>query len=173
MKQSIFAALAVLLTAAGSVDARETSAHVHGAARMQVAVEGNTLELELISPLDSLLGFEHAPRNEQQRKSVQAMSEKFRKPETLIVPTAAARCTSGPAHVTSPFTDASNSKQEDSHAELEAVITFQCASPSALKGLEVRLFEAFPHLHRLQVQMVGPRGQSASTLTPKRRALSW
>ncbi len=64
-------------------------------------------------------------------------------------------------------------KEEDGHAELEALITFQCESPSTLKDLDVKLFNAFPPLHRLQVQMVGPRGQSATTLTPKRHVLSW
>jgi hypothetical protein len=177
MKHTLSTVLAILLTAAGSADARETGAHVHGAAKMQLAVDGNTLELELISPLDSLLGFEHAPRTGKQRNAVHAMTEKFRKPESLFVPTAAARCTAGPAQLTSPVTNGDmppkERKQEDGHGELEAVITFRCESPSALKDLDVKLFEAFPQLHRLQVQIVGPRGQSAATLTPKRRVLSW
>lgn len=171
----MLAAFAVALAASGSASASETGAHVHGTAMMQLAADGNTLEIEFISPLDNLLGFEHAPRNDKERQAVQAMSEKFRKPASLFVPTAAARCTSSPAQLTSPVTNAASKPpgKDSDHAELEAVITFRCDSPSALKEIDVRLFEAFPQLHRVQAQVIGPRGQSAATLTPKRRVLSW
>ena len=55
--------------------AHEPGPHVHGVASLQVAVDGNTLTLNLESPLDNVLGFEHAPRSEKQKAAVRSMDE--------------------------------------------------------------------------------------------------
>jgi len=66
-------------------------AHVHGAARLQVAVDGNTLNLQLETPLASLVGFEHAPRTNQQKQALQAMAERLRQAGEIFTPTPAGR----------------------------------------------------------------------------------
>lgn len=155
--------------------AHGSKAHVHGNAEMQVVVDGDAVEIALQSPLNSLVGFEHAPRNEKQRKALQAMEQRFHSPALLFVPTAAAQCQSQPVELITPFKleATSKSQPQNEHAELEASIRFQCANPAALKGMEVRLFEAFPKLHRIDVQMITGSGQAATRLTPKRRKLQW
>lgn len=173
MKPAVFA-LTALLAMAGGAAARD--AHVHGTASLQIAVEGNTLEIGFVSPLDDLLGFEHAPRDDRQRQAVQAMVGHFSNPGALFLPTGAAGCTAGQAELDSPLTNAARPGQRRNggeHAELEATIVYRCATPSALKGLEVRLFDAFPRLQRIQAQVAGPRGQSAATLSRSRRSLAW
>jgi hypothetical protein len=136
------------------------------------------LQLDLDTPLDNLLGFEHAPRNEKQRQSVSAMVEKLNKPGLLFVTTAAARCTPASAHLESPVTDANsgrkdNEDQAGGHADMEAQWNFSCEAPAALRSIEVRLFDVFPGLHNLDVQLVSPRGQSGAKLTTTARTLSW
>lgn len=154
--------------------AQASKAHVHGNAAMQVVVDGNTVEIALQSPLDSLVGFEHAPRNERQRNTLLAMEERFRSPVSLFVPTEAARCHAEPAELVMPFTGkVAKSHHRDEHAELEATVRFQCKNPSALKEVEVKLFDVFPKLHRVDVQVVSGRGQAAVRLTPKQRHLQW
>jgi hypothetical protein len=153
-------------------------AHVHGNADMQVVVEGKTIEIELQSPMESLVGFEHAPRNDKQRKAIQAMEERFRSPAALFVPTAEAKCSADPVEVVLPFKSASeHGKHEkhgkDVHSELKATVRFQCENPSALKGMEVKLFEVFSKLHRVDVQTVSSSGQTAARLTPKQHNLQW
>jgi hypothetical protein len=54
-------ALAAALTIVNPV-AHAEKAHVHGAAELNVGVENDTLRIALESPLDSLLGFERAPK---------------------------------------------------------------------------------------------------------------
>jgi hypothetical protein len=177
MNHAVFPLVAALLVTTAAASAQGGHAHVHGVATMHATLEGDTLELELISPLDNLLGFEHQPRDDRQRKQLKAMADRFRTPQTLFAPTAAARCSAGPAELTSPLTGngatTAGHKDHASHAELEAVIRFRCESPAALKDLEVSVFDAFPGIRRLDVQMAGPRGQSAATLTARQRRLSW
>lgn len=181
----IFASAGVIIAIIGMPTlAHAGKAHVHGNAEMQVVVEGKTIEIALQSPMDSLVGFEHAPRNDKQRKAIQGVEERFRSPSTLFVPTAEAKCSASPAEVVLPFGAGSGHEKHDKHdkhdkhgkdvhSELEATVRFQCENPSALKGMEVKLFEAFPRLRRVDAQVVSGSGQAAARLTPKQRNLQW
>jgi hypothetical protein len=68
-------------------------AHVHGVATLQLALDDSLLHLNLSSPLDSLLGFEHQPRTEKQKTAVRHMADQLHQAERLFQPTVAARCT--------------------------------------------------------------------------------
>ncbi len=80
---------------APATDAVAQRTHEHGAARLDVSVDAQTLTIRLESPLDNLVGFESAPKSEQQRTTVRRMAERFHRPQDLFQPTAAAACTPG------------------------------------------------------------------------------
>ncbi len=164
------AALAVF---SASAPAHEPGAHVHGAARLDAVVDGGTLTLSLESPLDSLLGFEHMPRTEKQRAAVRAMAEKLAKTEKLFVPSPAAQCVPQAAKLESPLLEAGNQDAKAGHLDIAGEYVFRCARPEALRDIEVRLFEPFPRLRRLDVQAATPHGQAAARLTPSKRRIAW
>ncbi|KRB67869.1 DUF2796 domain-containing protein [Noviherbaspirillum sp. Root189] len=159
-------ALFALLCVTGSAIAGEV--HQHGVAQMTAAIEGNTATIEFTSPLENLIGFEHAPRNDKEHKMVQALKEKFHKPESLLTPTAAADCRADPVDLELP-----GDHESDGHAELHATIMYRCKSPAALKEINLRLFDVFPGLGRVKVQLAAPGRQSAVELSRKRPSLSW
>lgn len=175
MKQTFFAVAMAFV--ALSAQAHGSKAHVHGHASMQVAVEGKEIIIDWQSPMDSVVGFEHAPRNEKQRQAIQAVEDQFRSPGKMFIPTADAKCTAQPAEVKLPFksggASAEDKRDKEVHSDLEAAIRFECENPAALKGMELKLFDAFSRLQRVDVQAIGPRGQSAARLTPKQRLLQW
>src|SRR5882724_8866607 len=82
-----------LLCLAGDAGAQEQHAHVHGVAKLEVVIEGNSLNLHLDSPLENIQGFEHAPRNDQERKIARTMADKLHDGGQVVVPTPDARCT--------------------------------------------------------------------------------
>jgi hypothetical protein len=163
-------ALAVAL--ATPAYAHEHHAHVHGVAKLEIAVEGGSLSLHLESPLEGVLGFEHAPGNDQERAAVAAMRRKLADGGKLFAPTTAAQCTLKSVQVEAPTLDAKPVVGEV-HGDLDADFLFTCAQPARLTGLEVRLFEAFPKLRRIDAQVVSGKGQSAMRLSSKMRFLSW
>lgn len=171
--------LAVSLMSLGFCTAAYAAPHVHGAAALQIAIDGKEVEVTLTSPLESLLGFERAPRNDKEQKAVQKMMEQLNNSAGWLIPSAAARCTPAKPQIHAPALDSKQHKPHDhgkhgeEHAELEAVISFQCAEPAALRTMEVRLFEAFPHLRRLQAEVAAPGKQAAAKLTRERSVLSW
>jgi Protein of unknown function (DUF2796). len=85
----VLAACAVLLTAA---PAFAHGAHEHGVARLNVAVDGSTVDIDLESPLANPLSFEHAPSTPEQRQAVQDMAVNLHRAENIFVFPAAAQC---------------------------------------------------------------------------------
>jgi hypothetical protein len=159
--------------AAVSLGAHAGQAHVHGVATLDVAIEGNRLTLDFSSPLDNLVGFERAPRNDKEKARVAQLLERLRKPEDLFVPSAAARCKTGPVKIDAPVLDAPAKAPKGEHASLAVMVEFRCGEPQKLADLRVMLFDAFPNVKRIDAQVVGARKQSATRLTSGNRVLSW
>jgi hypothetical protein len=148
-------------------------AHEHGVAKLDVAIEGNTLTVALESPLDSLLGFERAPRTDAERKAAADMLARLRSGGALFKIDAAAQCTLIKAEVTAPVLEAAGKAPvaataakaaESDHADLSASYEYTCAQPLQLRTLELDLFDAFKRMQRIEVQVAGAQGQSKMTL---------
>ena len=175
---------AAALVACFAASAAEPGAHVHGAAELRVTVDGNQLDIALESPLDNVLGFEHAPRTDPERGAVRAMAAKLRQAQNLFAPTAVAQCTLSSVQLESAAlapellgepkpAQPEAKKDEDGHADLDASFGWRCAAPEKLTGMDVRLLQAFPGFRKLNVQVVGPRGQSSTVLSPSERTVRW
>jgi hypothetical protein len=161
--------------------------HVHGVAALDVVVDGSSLELSLDSPLDNLVGFEHAPANENETQAIRAMVQRFSRAQELFAPTPAAQCVVKSVQLSSAALDAqllaaagvsapprnAAHHDEDGHADLDARIVFRCERPQDLKRLEARIFGAFPGMVQLDVQVVTPARQSAAKLTAKSNGLDF
>lgn len=174
--------LAVFFMSLGFCMAAYAAPHVHGAATLQIAIDGKNVGVTLISPLESLLGFERAPRNDKEHQAVQKMMMQLNNPAVWLIPSAAARCTPAKPQVNAPALESKrhkshghgpHEKHDEEHAELEVIISFHCAEPAALRTMEVRLFDAFPRLQRLQAEVAAPGKQAAANLTRERNVLSW
>ena len=68
-----FAFAAALLAAAPFLpaEAQQQHAHVHGQIKLDVAVDGPTVVIDMASPLDNIVGFERAPKTDAEKKSVE------------------------------------------------------------------------------------------------------
>lgn len=168
----VAAVIAVLPLMPFNAIAGAGEAHVHGRAQVEIALDGPVMQLALKSPLESLVGFEHAPRTPAQQRAMRDMVAAFRQPAQLFAPTAGAQCKAEPAEVAAP-TAVGTAHAHSEHAEMETTFTFRCLVPTALRSVNFDIFNVFPRLQRIDVQLVGPKGQTAATLTPKRRSLSW
>ena len=138
-------------------------AHEHGVVKLDVAVDGATLNIEMRTPLDSLLGFERAPRTDAERKAAAAVLAQLRAPGTLFVADAAAGCSLSKAEVVAPVLEA-GAKPADGHADLDASYVYTCTQPQELRTLQLGLFEAYKRMRRIDVQTAGPQGQGKATL---------
>jgi hypothetical protein len=146
-------------------------AHVHGAAKMDLSVEGDRLMLSLEMPLNNTLGFEHLPRTEKEKAALVATIKILKNAADLFVPTAAAACKSESVEVSDPFPG--GKAKADGHADMDGNYVFRCAQPAALKSVETTLFRHFSRLKRIDVQRATPSGQGAARLSPEQPKLNW
>ena len=166
MKALLPVLLSCLLLAA-ALPAWAGKAHQHGVAQLDVAVEPTRLSLVLETPLDSLLGFDRAPRSEAERAVVDQALARLRAAEQLFRIDSAAGCTLDKVVLVAPVLGlgpAPAGADKGEHAELTGTFDFNCKAGGRARFVEVQLFDAFAPMKRIELQLVLPRGQMKATL---------
>ena len=140
--------------------------HEHGVARLDVAVDATRVSIELHTPLHNLLGFERAPRSPAEQEQVQALLRRLRAADQLFRIDAAAGCTLARAELKSATLQLGQggAAAKGDHADLEGSFEFRCQAGARAGFIEVGLFEAFPALQRIDMQLSTPRGQIKAKL---------
>ncbi|MEY2653713.1 MAG: hypothetical protein RLZZ524_741 [Pseudomonadota bacterium] len=149
-------------------------AHQHGAVTVSIGIEADTVTLLLEAPLDSLVGFEHAPRTAAQKQAAQALLARLRAPAGLFQPDAAAACQIGAFEIEPGVLEATGAASSDGHADLEATYTWTCARPLALRSLDLAgLMQAAPRIARVDARIASPQGQFKAGLKRPATLLRW
>ncbi|MFM9486663.1 DUF2796 domain-containing protein [Pseudomonas monachiensis] len=165
------------------------AAHEHGVERLNAALDGKTLELELESPAMNLVGFEHVATSDADKAKVAATRAQLEQPLALFNLPKAAGCVVENQELESPLfgdkPEADDDHDEDAkdedghehhhdHSEIHARYQFTCATPDALKTLDLaNIFTRFPATRKIQVQLIGPSGQQGVDVTAKAAALKF
>ena len=100
--------------------------HVHGVVELGVVVEGSTVAVSLDAPLSDVVGFEHAPENDEQLERIRQAAAMLSNPDAMFGLADSANCTisetsiDGPAYVRQHLADhagsaESNNDHHDSH----------------------------------------------------------
>lgn len=164
-------------------------AHEHGVGRLNTVLDGKTLELELESPAMNLVGFEHVATSDADKAKVAAARAQLEQPLALFNLPKAAGCVVENQELESPLfgdkPDADDDHDEDAkdedghehhhdHSEIHAHYQFTCATPAALKSLDLaNIFTRFPATQKIQVQLISPSGQQGVEVTNKAAALKF
>lgn len=173
---------------------RQLNAHVHGHGTLSVAIEDNTISLELEAPGADIAGFEHEATSDKDKAAVDAALKALRDGAALFKFTDASGCglksaeakleseqeapvdagQGKDAHDTHAHDKGEHGKKSDAkpdgearHSAFHATYTFTCSAPAALTAIETRYFATFTAAKELSVAIVAPKGQSQTTLTPK------
>lgn len=153
-------------------------AHEHGVAQLNVALDGNTLEIELESPAMNLVGFEHAPSSDADKAAISQARSQLEKPLALFSLNTG-DCSVSSSELESPLFsgghaeaehkhEADEHEHEHEHSEIHAHYSFNCKQPQALQQLDLaQLFKQFPATHKIQLQLIGPNGQQGAELSPE------
>jgi hypothetical protein len=171
--KTIAVALA-LVHAIGAAAAQDRHAHAHGVVVAEATLDGPSLDVTLRIPLDSLLGFERAPRSDAEKRAAQALVERLRRDATLVQPGAAAGCArTGVELVSAALGLGSAPADADGHAELEARWRFGCTAPDRLAHIELGIVGAYKRIARVDAAIVAPKGQTRQVLKRPAQRLAW
>ncbi|SDD68707.1 ZrgA family zinc uptake protein [Aquimonas voraii] len=165
---------------------REQGAHEHGAARLDVALSGGTLELQIEGAAYGFVGFERAPEGAEEVARVEQARLLLNNPSALYGWEPAAGCTVQSARIDADLPEAagaSNDHDHDhdhahehaheghdhghgGHSSWRVYHRFECSRPEALGAIEVRLFQHFSKLERIDYQLVTDTAQDGGRLAP-------
>ncbi len=154
-------------------------AHEHGVASLHVALDGQTLEIQLQSPAVNLVGVEHEAKSDADKAKVAAARQHLEQPQALFALPIEAKCALQDSELDSPLLgghahDEHEHADEHGHSDIDASYRFACANAEALKTLELgSFFGTFPGTEKLEVQLIGPSGQQGAELTPSNSRLSF
>lgn len=157
-------AIAAALFAAApflSAQAQQQHAHVHGQLRLDVAVDGPTVVIDMESPLDNIVGFERAPKTDAEKKIVEDAVAQLRAADKLFIVDPAANCKLGPVDLRSGALGLGNPDPNEpvGHADLDATFSFNCTNAAAAKFIDLNLFGAFKGLRQIDSQIATAQGQ--------------
>jgi hypothetical protein len=185
-----FALIALATPMRAEEPRRQLEAHAHGEGRLAIAIEGKRLEMELEVPAHDILGFEHAARTASQKKVLADARKRLARLAGVIVLTPAAGCKLSSVKVSvlgaaggndgdhdhghnaekksnAAKVDDRSHKQEEhgAHSEFRVTYAVDCAAPGKLGPVSFDYFKAFKGAGKLNVTVVGPKGQSSYVVT--------
>lgn len=163
-------------------------AHTHGHMTLDVAVDVQSIVLAVESPLESFLGFERAPRTDAEHKRVADMIAHLNAANQLFQPDPAAACKLSKVELTSSALSLGTKEEEvyrhshdekhrhdhtdDEHANINVDIVFTCARATEARFIDVKLFDTYPRIRTINVQVAAPQGQFKRVLQPGTSRLS-
>ncbi len=172
--------LPVLLLSALTASAENLNAHQHGQAELQLAMDGQSVELMALSPAHNLLGFEHEPLTEAEREAVESALTWLT--DTPLINTVSGSCSIQASEVHYAYAgdegdDAHHEEHGDhehehhesgeaTHTDIEVFQTLNCPDLAPDSQLVTPLREQFPAIEDLDIEWAGPEGQGALRLEP-------
>jgi len=96
---------------------RDLDSHEHGAANINVVIDGKTVFVEFESPWNNLVGFEHKPSTDAQRQAVENAMQKLAAPATLFVFNDSADCHVSSAEIKSTLDTDDHHAEHDDHKD--------------------------------------------------------
>lgn len=169
--------LPVLLLSALTASAENLNAHQHGQAELQLAMDGQSVELMALSPAHNVLGFEHEPRTKAEHDKVEAAVAWLT--ETPLINTVSGSCSiqTSEVHYAYAGDNAHHEEHGDhehehhesgeaTHTDIEVFQTLNCPDLTPDSQMVTSLTEQFPAIEDLDIEWAGPEGQGALRLEP-------
>lgn len=166
---------------------RELGAHEHGHSALNIAIEGDRIDMELIAPGADIVGFEHAAKSEEDKAAVEKAEATLGEPLSLFAFSADAGCAIESAsveiegeehhdehgdeahaedehHEEGEHAEADHDEHdsEASHNEFHAAYALTCSAPDSLDGIDfAAFFDSFAGAEEVEVTVISEKGQSS------------
>jgi hypothetical protein len=180
-------AIVAVQPAAAEERHRELGPHVHGRGTLNIAMEGNTVTMELEAPGMDIAGFEHVAKTRRDKAALEKAKGQLAAPLALIKLPAAAGCRVTDAKVAVEIGEHDHDSKEvaakdtegdkapakhEGHSEFHAEYTLECASASNITAIEFGYFHTFAGAEKLDVNVITPKGQSKFEATRDKPSIS-
>ena len=184
-------AMSTNVALSGEHERRQMDAHEHGITALNIALDGDTLLMELEGPAMNFVGFEHPPETAEQKRAIEAALKTLNGDPQLFVFSDGAGCSLSQAGIRHILDDDDHDDHDDHHdsddhddhddhhdsdghddhkkgarhSEFAGEYQFECANPGKFKSVSIGLFKAFPLTTEVEVSFIGPDVQTFKELT--------
>ncbi len=188
---------AMTSTAFAHEDFRQHEAHVHGHVELNIAQDSHDLLIEVTAPGADIVGFEHAPENDQQKAALNNALKTLKSADYLFTLTSAAKCHLEQINVMHTLEDSEknhheheheheHAKHEDEHhkhdahhhdkevkhGSFSAQYNFHCDNIAKLNKIDTQWFKLFPATKEIDVNLLTDKVQTALELKPGKTTIS-
>lgn len=177
------------LAAFQSLASETLDSHEHGSASLNIAIDDNVIAIQFESPAVNIVGFEHAPNNEEEQSLITEAKNKLANfdatfklqgaPVCHVVQSSANWVTEHDEHDKSKEHDEHDKSEEhdehdehdedgaieSEHAEFTVEFKLQCNQVNKLDAIDVSLMALFPAISEIDAQVIYPGGQIKQELT--------
>ncbi len=212
LSTTLAVAMAGFTTVGTAQTMRDLDSHEHGSAVLNIAIDADALFLELDTPWNNLVGFEHEPGTDEQYALVNEAWSLLNAPERLFTLNSG-DCSVSEVRVESAMPieqhddehkdadhddhkdddhkhadhddhkdddhkDADHGhshdehQDEDTHTTALASYGYTCGDINQLSSIAVNVFRVWPGFEELNVQLIGPGGQTLLKLTADQSAIN-
>ena len=156
---------------------RQLGAHQHGHGTLNLAIAGQTINMELEVPGADIVGFEHKAEAAENKAGIEEAEKTLAQPLALFTLPDAARCKVASAKVdlvgeTKPEHDEEQDahvghaqqdehRAEATHSEFHAQYSLACSNVEAVTTILFPYFNVFPNSKELTVTLITEKGQKA------------
>lgn len=168
--KKVSAATMLLLLSTGSrvgfAQKNKQHAHVHGAAKLAIAIDSQKVSFDLDTPAEGLYGFEHEPKTPAEKKAVVDAHAQFTShADDLFRFSKESGCTTTKTEVKKEGeTGQKQPPAKQTHSDVNALVEFNCTKPVAGSKVVIALIQKFPHIKSIQVQIISDKIQRAETI---------
>jgi hypothetical protein len=157
-------AVAIQLTDASTAGRKrhQHGAHVHGSAKLNIAVEDRTATVEFESPAESIIGFEHKAKTDaDQQKQAKAVDLLKGRMGSMVIFEPALGCRWSP-------TTLEVVQQDQEHSEVRGAFAVTCDSPLAGSKVRFAFAKTFPAIRTVHVQVIAATQQVGAMIKQDR-----
>jgi hypothetical protein len=153
--------------------ARQKDSHEHGAAKLMMVMEGEKLQVEFEVPSESLIGFEHFPKSQSNRKNFNVSIKILSDPSKLFSMPIKAECLLVGMNVSqSLFSNEEEHGHDESekyeiHSEFESNYYWNCQHLDEIDSIGTQLMSFFPRIEEIRVNWISNNGQGSLELESK------
>ena len=153
--------------------ARQKDSHEHGAAKLMMVMEGKKLQVEFEVPSESLIGFEHFPKSQSNRKNFNEAIKILSDHSKLFSIPIKAECLLVGMNVSqSLFSNEEEhghdeSEKSEIHSEFRSNYYWNCQHLDEIDSIGTELMSFFPHIEEIRVNWISNYGQGSIELESK------
>ena len=167
--KALFIIFTLLTSLTGHSEERSLHAHEHGAIKVGMAVEKNTVEIDIDGPAQSFLGFEYIPKTSNEKKIFARQEAQWTKNfESLIAFDKKLKCKITEASFKQVIDEKETKEAKGSgvHSDIEAKAKLTCANDVSGSLVTISLRKSYKNIKKLSIEVIGNETKIVEIVSP-------